>query len=187
MRLCASLMLAFAGFAAQSVAAATISIHAERRGDAVDIRASAALNADAATAWRVLTDYDAYPRFIPDLLVSRVIARRGATVTVEQSGHARLWLLRIPLEVTYEIREFPPYRLRSRAVAGSMRSMDSVYLLTPTSSGVGVEYAGRVEPGFDLFGRIEEYVVRENVARQFQALVDEIERVGAATGRAAAQ
>lgn len=184
MRLCASLMLSFAAVAAQPAAAASISVHAERRGDAVEIRASAALNADAATAWRVLTDYDGYSRFIPDLLVSRVVARRGSTVTVEQSGHARLWLLRIPLDITYEVAESPPHRLQSRAVTGSIRSMESAYLLTPTSSGVNVEYAGRVEPGFDLLGRIAVYAVRQNVARQFQAMVDEIERVGATTGRA---
>lgn len=177
-------MLSFAGVAAPPAAAAAISVHAERRGDAVEIRASAALNADAATAWRVLTDYDGFTRFIPDLLASRVVARRGSTVTVEQSGHARLWLLRIPLQITFEVSESPPNGLRSRAVAGSIRSMESVYLLTPTSLGVNVEYAGRVEPGFDLFGRIEEYAVRENVARQFQAMVDEIERVGATAGRA---
>ena len=85
--------LAVAG--SQSAAAASITIDAERDGDAIDIRASVVLNADAATAWRVLTDYDRYTEFIPDLRVSRVVARRDATVTVEQSGDAALWLFKI--------------------------------------------------------------------------------------------
>jgi hypothetical protein len=61
--------------------------------------------------------------FIPDLRVSRVVARRGATVIVEQSGNATLWLFKIPLDVTFEINEIPPNGLQSRAVAGSLRAL----------------------------------------------------------------
>jgi len=92
---------------AQAAAAVTISITAERHGEIIEIHASALLKAEAATAWRVLTDYGRYPEFIPDLRVSRVVARRGPTVTVDQAGDARLWLLRMPLEITFEITESP--------------------------------------------------------------------------------
>jgi hypothetical protein len=143
------------------------------------------LDADAATAWRVLTDYGRYVEFIPDLRESQVVARHGAMVTVRQSGDAMLWLLRIPLEITFEITESPPDRLQSRAVAGSLRALASSYVLTPAPPGVRLDYTGRVAPGFELFGVIEEAAVRQNVARQFQALADEIERSGA--GRAAKQ
>jgi hypothetical protein len=34
----------------------------------------------------VLTDCDRYVEFIPDLNVSRVVARNGATINVEQSA-----------------------------------------------------------------------------------------------------
>jgi len=181
MRLSARLSLALL-LAALPAAAAPVSVRTERRGDAVEIRASAALNADVATAWRVLTDYEGYTRFIPDLRTSRVVARRGGSVTVEQSGDARVWLLRFPLDITFEISESPMHSLHSRAVAGSMRMLESRYLLTPTSSGTRLEYTGRVAPGFEFFGRIEEHAVGENVARRFQALADEIERGGADEG-----
>ncbi len=161
---------------AQAGAAATIDVTAERRGEGVEIHAHALLGADAASAWRVLTDYDRYAEFIPDLRMSRVIARRGTTVTVEQAGDARLWLLRTPLDITFEITESPPYGVQSRAVAGSLRALESRYLLTPASSGVHLDYTGDIASGFERFGHIEQYAVRHNVARQFQALADEIER-----------
>ena len=170
---------AFAVAVAQPVAAATITISAERDGDAIDIRASAMLNSDAATAWRVLTDYNRYTEFIPDLRLSRVVARDGSTVTVEQSGNAAIWLLRWPLDITFEIKEIPPSSLQSRAVAGSLRALTSSYALTPATPGIRLDYVGRVEPGFALFGNIEQTAVERNVARQFQALADEIERQGA--------
>ena len=173
-----ALVLAIA--AGQSAAAATINVVAERAGDTIDVRASAVLDADAATAWRVLTDYDRYTAFIPDLRLSRVIDRRGSTVTVRQSGNAALWMFRMPLDMTFEVEEIPPYRLKSRATAGSLRALTSSYTLVPDSSGFRLGYVGHITPGFPLFGVLEKPLVEQNVARQFQALVDEIERQSAA-------
>jgi hypothetical protein len=165
--------------AAQAAAAATVTVSAERGGDSIDVRASTVLKADAATAWRVLTDYDRYVEFIPDLRVSHVVARRGAMVTVEQSGDAVLWLLRVPVQVTFEIDEIAPDRIQSRAVAGSLRALTSWYTLTPVPSGIRIDYFGHVTPGFALFGQIELAAVEKNIARQFQALADQIERQSA--------
>jgi hypothetical protein len=170
---------ALATAVALPVTAATISIEARRDGDAIDIRASVVLDADATTAWGVLTDYNRYTEFIPDLRLSRVIARRGATVTVEQSGDATLWLFKLPLDVTFEIQEHAPDRLQSRAVAGSLAALTSSYALIRAEPGIRLDYAGRVAPGFALFGPIERMAVEHNVARQFQALADEIERQSA--------
>ncbi len=170
-------MLAIAP-ALPAAAAATIAVESERDGDVVNIHARAVLNADVATAWRVLTDYDRYAEFIPDLRMSRVVARRGSMVTVEQSGDA-VWLIKLPLDITFEIDETPPGRLESRAVAGSLRSLVSSYALTPANLGTRLEYNGHVVPGFALFGKIEQTAVERNVARQFQALADEIERQSA--------
>ena len=164
----------------QPAAAATINVTAERHGETVEIHASALLNAEAATAWRVLTDYGRYAEFVPDLRESRVVARRGATIVVEQSGDARLWLLRMPLDIKFEITESAPHGVHSRAVAGSLRALESSYVLTPAPHGVYLEYTGHVTPGFELFGALEQYAVEQNITRQFQALADEIERIGAA-------
>jgi hypothetical protein len=166
--------------AAQPAAAAKINVSAERHGDQIDIHASTVLNAGGAAAWRVLTDYSRYPEFIPDLRASRIVARQGATVTVEQSGDATLWLFKLPLDITFEINEFPPNGLQSRAVAGNLRALASSYSLTPVASGVRLDYEGHIAPGFEIFGDLEQAAVERNVARQFQALADEIERQSAA-------
>jgi hypothetical protein len=110
-----AMMLMLAG--SHPAAAAIVTINTRLQGATIDIHASALLNADAATAWRVLTDYDRYAEFIPDLQLSRVVARDGAKITVEQSGDAALWLFKLPVHVTFEVNELPPDRLRSRTVA----------------------------------------------------------------------
>jgi ribosome-associated toxin RatA of RatAB toxin-antitoxin module len=160
--------------------AASISVTADRRGDTIDINASAVLNADAATAWRVLTDYDRYTQFIPNLRVSRVVARHGSSVTVEQSGNAVLWMFRKRVDVTYEVTESPPNMIQSRAIAGSLRALASTYSLTPDKNGVRLDYSGHIAPGYELLGRIEQIAVRRNVESEFRAMADEIERRSAA-------
>jgi ribosome-associated toxin RatA of RatAB toxin-antitoxin module len=155
---------------------ASISVTAERRGDTIDITASALLNAEAATAWRVLTDYDRYTQFIPNLHVSRVIARHGASVTVEQSGNAALWFFRKRVDVTYHVTESPPNTIHSRAIGGSLRALTSTYSLTPDKAGVRLDYVGHIAPGYEILGPIEQIAVRRNVESEFRALADEIER-----------
>lgn len=181
MRLAAAFALVIAAaVAVPAASAATITVNVDHHGDAIDIRASAVLNADTATAWLVLTDYDRYPEFIPDLRVSRVVARRGPRVTVEQSGDAALWLLKLPLDITFEITERPPSALESRAVAGSLLALASNYRLTPVASGVRLDYEGHVATEFRFPGNVEQMAAQQNGARQFQALADEIERRSAA-------
>jgi hypothetical protein len=172
----AALLGLLAATMAGSAFAATIEIETRREGDAIEIRASARLDADLQSAWQVITDYGHFAAFIPDLRESRVIARQGAAVTVLQSGDAQLWLFRMPLAITFAIVESAPNRLHSRAVAGSMRSLESDYELKSEGHGVRLLYAGHVVPGFSLFGSFEERAVEHNVGRQLRALADEIER-----------
>jgi ribosome-associated toxin RatA of RatAB toxin-antitoxin module len=162
--------------AAGSAVAAGITISVERRGDAIAIEASALLGVDTATAWRVLTDYGRYPEFIPGLTASRVVARKGPTVIVEQDGYAQVWLLRAPLAVTYEITEVPPGRVRSRAVSGSLRLLESDYRLTPLANGVQLDYTGLAATGTGLFGPFEQWVIEQNATLRFRALTEAMER-----------
>jgi hypothetical protein len=164
----------------QGVAAATIAIDVTNSQDAIEIEGSAEVDADPQAAWRVLTDYEHYVDFIPDMHVSRVLARHGATVTVEQAGDVMLWPLHIPLDVTFEVTEMPPTSLISRVVAGNLHAFDSRYVLSPTANGVHLQFTGKLDLGHPLFGAIERFTVGQNIARRFRALANEIERRGAA-------
>jgi hypothetical protein len=92
-----------------------------------------------------------------------------------------LWRLHVPLDVTFEITEMAPTTLVSHVVAGDLRALNSRYVLTPVGNGVRLEYTGKLDSGFALFDAIERLAVKQNVARRFQALADEIERRSAAS------
>jgi len=188
--------LAVLAAVAAAASAAEVDVAVRHHGDRIAIEAGATLDADVATAWRVLTDYGRYPEFVPDLAVSRVVARSGSTVIVEQSGDPLVWLVRVPLEVTYEITEFPPLHLRSLAylraahsgvrpwggpagspaVAGSLRLLESDYRLTALPNGVRLDYAGYAATRTGLFGLFERWVIEDNATRQLRALAGAIER-----------
>ena len=175
-RVVASLIALSAVGAPSALAASPVAVSVEREGDAYHITASATLRTDVGTAWRILTSYGDYARFIPGIRWSRVTARHGDRVTVEQSDDSLLWPLHWPLRVIYEITERPPDRIESRAIARMMPSLDSHYRLTTTANGVRVDYTGRVDAGFAALGDIEQWALERSINRQFQALADEIER-----------
>ena len=111
---------------ASSAAAVDVDVSVRRTGEALVIDASARLDADSATAWRVLTDYERYADFVPGMRSSHVVGRQGSSVTVVQSAEAPAWLMRVPFDVVYTITELPPDRIESN---GRGR-MDTVELVT---------------------------------------------------------
>jgi carbon monoxide dehydrogenase subunit G len=165
---------------AHSAAAATIAMSLASSEGTIEIDGTTELDADVETAWGVLTNYERYVDFIPGLRESRVVARSGATVTVEQICDITVGPLHRPLDVTFEITEMAPTLLVSRVVAGDLRALSSRYELTPLGNRVRVQYAGTLDSGIATFDPIERFAVRQNISSRFQALVDEIERRSAA-------
>jgi ribosome-associated toxin RatA of RatAB toxin-antitoxin module len=162
--------------------AGEIAIDAARRGPAIVVSAQADLHADVRTAWQVLTDYDRYASFIPDLTVSRVLSRGPGSAVVEQRGEARFLFLSYPLEVRLAVAETPYRSVRSRAIAGNFRELVGRYELEPTRGGLRLVYSGRMVLGEEPPGLVDVFVIRRNVARQFEALVREIDRRAAGGG-----
>jgi ribosome-associated toxin RatA of RatAB toxin-antitoxin module len=165
--------------AAFPVAAADVNVSVRRDGAALIIDASAMLEADAATVWQVLTDYERYVDFVPGMKSSRVVARHGANVTVVQSTDSPIWLMPTPLDVTYTITEQPPDRIESSGSGSMWAALDSRYRLVSSAAGIRLDYAGRVTPRSALLGRIEQFAVRQGIVREFEALAREIERKNA--------
>lgn len=153
------------------------SVRAWRDEDAVIVQAEAQLDASLETAWRVLTDYEHYAEFIPDLKSSRVLARSGNTAIVEQKGEAGFFFYHFPLEVTFSVTEIPGNTVSSRAISGTFREMIGTYVLTESGAGVRLVYTGRLVPSFTLPPLVGVPAVRAAVERQFLALAREIRRV----------
>lgn len=153
-----------------------IEVEARREGNAVLVEAGALLKADLAIAWDVITGYDRYAEFIPDLKLSRVLARSGNAVIVEQKGEAGFFLFHFPMEVVLAVVEQPRSSITSQVVSGTFKEMTGSYVLAVQEDGLRFSYTGRLVPNFSLPPLLGTVAVKSAVYKQFKALVQEIQR-----------
>jgi carbon monoxide dehydrogenase subunit G len=170
---CALLLAMNSAFAAEDLA-----VDAQRLGDGVEVRAKAFIAAPPALVWRVVTDYERMPAFIPGLERSRVRERQGNRLRLEQGGEARFLVFSFPIDVLLEVVEAPPHSVVSRAVGGNLRRMNGRYdfLVDPVRGGVTLSYVVLIEPGFDLPPFVGVTALRQTAEEQFRAMVAEVER-----------
>lgn len=173
----AALLLAATLAAQPAAAAGEIRFEADGEGELITIIASADMQVDPRTVWAVISDYDRLAEFIPDMHSSRVIRRDGDQVLVEQTGEFGFLFFRQPVEVRLSVAESPPRRIVARAVGGNLRSLEGRYVVESLPGGeVRLSYSGRLVSGFQVPPFVSRMAVRNTMARQFQALVQEIVR-----------
>ncbi len=156
--------------------AADITVDVTRSGDVFHVEARAEFEGGLPRAWQVLTDYGRYAEYIPEISESRVIARRGHRIEVEQKGESRVLFLNFPLEVRLMVTEYPHERVVSRAVSGSFREMRNSYSLEAGQGRVLLRYVGRLVPDFYVPPLIGTLVLKRKIEAMFVALVEEMEK-----------
>jgi ribosome-associated toxin RatA of RatAB toxin-antitoxin module len=134
-------------------------------------------------AWRVLTDYERLPDFVPDLVASKVLSRNANETILEQSSEAGFLFVSQRIRMTMRIREQPFSTIDVFLVSGDMKHYAAHWELAATThdgvDGTRVTFNGMMEPDFfvpPLFGRS---IVQANVRKMVQAVITEIERRGA--------
>jgi ribosome-associated toxin RatA of RatAB toxin-antitoxin module len=173
-------------WAVGAAAAQAVSVETSRRDAAVEVHAHALVEADYATVWATLTDYDHLGDFIPGMKRSRVVARRGPAAVIEQHGAAHFLFFSFPLDVTIESTARPPDAIDVRLVKGNLRRLEGGYRVRQLEAGrIELRWNGVVEPD-TLPPLLGELVMRANIRDQFTGMVREIERREAERRRAAA-
>ena len=174
---------------ALSQALPTVSV--ERESDTFYVRARASVAVDPRIAWDTLTDYEHMHEFLPNIARSRVVARRGTSVTVEHMGQFPLFFFDVPVRVRLSITQQPYERIMARSEPGevggraqTLRSFSGRYDLAVVTldrrAGVRLDYESRFELAEplplivgDVFGTA---MVTKTVRLQFEAMVREMVR-----------
>ena len=160
----------------------SITLEAVWDGDFVSVSASADLNAEATTAWTVLTDYDHYADFVPDMKMSRIVARKPNGMIVEYTGEFRFLFFRRPMNLLLDVVLDPPRRILAHSLSGDLLDLDGTYEISELPQALHISYKARFLPGFSLPPFIGLAVVRYAMALQFTALMREIVRRSALPG-----
>ena len=172
-------LLLLAAWAGVARGAGPVSVEASRRGNAVAIDARATIRAPYALIWQTLTDYDHLSEFIPGMTTSHVIARRGSTAIVAQTGEAGFMLFSYPIGVVVESREEPPSFIGIRVLKGNLKQLDGGYRIEKTGhrdDQYMLRWSGLIERPPLLPQIIAVPMMRADIGDQFRGMVKEIER-----------
>jgi ribosome-associated toxin RatA of RatAB toxin-antitoxin module len=143
-----------------------------------EVTASAAVLAPPATAFKVLTDYERLPEFVPDMRSVRVLSRSGNKVLVEQSGEAHFLFVRREIRMTVEVTEQQPGQIDSALVSGDMRVYRCRWQLAPDAAtgGTRIAYSAQLAPGFYVPGFLGTNLIRADIEKMLAAVLARIER-----------
>ncbi len=140
----------------------------------VRVVAEVGVNVSRDLAWSVLTDYNRWPEFVPDLVVSRVLARQGETLRLEQRGQFPA-LPNLPLVMILAVEETPPSAIRLQRVAGNVRSLTGEWQLQGKGP-VRLIYRANVEPGFPIPPELSLDLFRNEARSRLEAMAQEMVR-----------
>lgn len=125
-----------------------ISVH--KTGSAYVVEARLTVAESAATARAVLTDYDNIARFMPGVRRSRVVAREGERVRVEQEAVSTFMLFSKTVHLLLDVEEREAtLRFQDRS-SRSFRRYEGSWTIRQSDGVTDLRYALTVEPGFSV-------------------------------------
>lgn len=156
------------------------SVVLESRGDAFILDAVIEFPATLRVAWEVLTDFDGMATFLSNLTASRVVARSGNTLLVQQEGNARYGFFSYVFTSEREIRLKPMKRISARQLSGNAKRFTSELDLTPSGNTTRIRYHAEVVPESGLARTFGGPFIRHEVEEQFASMAAEMQRREAA-------
>jgi ribosome-associated toxin RatA of RatAB toxin-antitoxin module len=142
------------------------------------IASSGTVAAAPAVVWRVLTDYNHFADYLPNLKSARVVSRDGDSLIVEQLGTARFLFFSRTIRLVVQVHERAPDRIDISLVDGDMKVYRASWELSPVAGATGtrVAYNATIVPKFDVPGIIGTNVVRKDIARMMAAVLLRLDR-----------
>ena len=164
---------AFAQQAAVTVTRADVG-----RDHVFEVVASGTVKASPADVWKVLTDYERMPEFVPDLEKTRVISRVGNNAIIEQAGVARFLFLKRSINLVVHVREEPISTIEITLVTGDMKTYQCVWQMTalPDGAGTRIAYSGKMVPKFYVPGMLGSNIIRRDIERMMGAVLQRLDQ-----------
>ena len=102
------------------------------------------------SAWEVLTDYNNFERFLPNITSSKIIEQSGNNLVFEQTNIVDLWLFQQEFTVQIEAVKHKPTHVDFKIVDGDLKKLIGRWEIAETAPGqVLVSHKVEVEPGSD--------------------------------------
>ena len=163
------------GGVAASAFSAQVSV--EQRDACILVYAQSDVDADTATIWSTLTDYDNLAGVVPDMTLSRTVSRLGHEAIVEQRGIVRTGPIHHSFDVFMYVSEYPLESITMSTGGGDFSLIEARYdivSLSPRRS--RITYKASIVPALPVPSWLNVPVMRAVIGKQFAALISEIGR-----------
>lgn len=144
-----------------------------KNGDVFEVSAQSQVTASPAIAWAVLTDYENFAGFVPNLSLSRIVDSRP--LRLEQRGQFGILFFSKEIHTIMEVDEHPRTRILFRAVSGDLRLLETEVNVESADSGSLIRYRSRIIPDFWVPPLIGAPLLRSSIRKKLQAVAVEIE------------
>jgi ribosome-associated toxin RatA of RatAB toxin-antitoxin module len=154
--------------------------HNTDMGNVYEVNAQGDVAAAPAAVWRVLTDYERMPEYVPDLHTTKVLSRSGEQVVLEQTGTAHLLFFRRAIHLIVQVREQPMAQLDVSLLEGDMKVYQCTWRLIPIpdTGGTRVLYSGKMAPKFYVPGMLGSNMIRSDIEKMLAAVLARLDRPG---------
>jgi ribosome-associated toxin RatA of RatAB toxin-antitoxin module len=149
-------------------------------GNVYEVNARGEVAAAPAAVWRILTDYERMPEFVPDLHRARVLSRSGDEAVLEQFGEAHFLFFRHDIHLVVQIREQPISQIDISLIGGDMKVYKCSWRLVsvPETGGTRVLFSSMVAPKFYVPGMLGSNMIRSDIERMMAAVMARLDRPG---------
>ena len=142
-----------------------------------EVVSSGEVHAAPAAVWKILTNYERMPEFVPDLKTTRVLSRSGNRVVLEQYGVARFLFLSRAIQLVVQATEEPMGAIDIELVSGDMKVYNCRWELVPTENGgTRILYTGKLVPKFYVPGMLGSNIIRADILRMMGAVLERLDR-----------
>ena len=176
-------LLAALLLAAPLCAAQEVKVKVQRHGETIVVDVEAHVAAPVKDAWSVFTDYDHMSAFLSNIKHSKVVARDGNLLEVEQAGETRVAFMHFGFVAVRAVELTPLQEIRSSLVSGDFKAYASTTQVVATPTGAKILHHGEYVPKSWMPPLIGPAVIESETRKQYLEFIAEIERrVAAAKG-----
>lgn len=174
----ALLFFAFATVLASAApdADSEIAVRVDIVEDVIRIDAELMIAASTREVWDVLTDFEHAPRFISNLVSSKVLARNGNWVRVAQTGKAGFGPFSFEFKSTREVTLTPFEKLESRMIEGNMKRLRSTTRLETVGDATRLIHHSESVPDTLLLLNLGRSVIESETREHYREILREVLR-----------
>ena len=133
--------------------------------DVIGVRGRIFIDAGREAVWNSLTDYDNLSRTLPKVLASRVAARNGNEIILDQTGRTGIFFFEKTVNFRLKVTEKDPQRIEFEQESGDFRVYRGAWVLEPAPTGNGtlLTYEAELKPDFFAPPILVSFVQRQDL------------------------